>query len=171
MRRSTSRPSRPRRGDAVRHVGAGSTAGASAIRYLESSAVLAALLEQDAGALRALRAEGRRVTSALTFAETARALVRARVTGRLTPEHEQAARRALDTLERRCTVVAVSDEILGRVGRPYPVEPIRTLDAIHLATVEVLALVPRSLTMVTRDTRIRENATALGYTVDDGDQA
>src|SRR2546430_13055294 len=47
-------------------------------------------LEQDIAARNALSAPGRRITSALTFAETARALVRARVTARLTPADERA---------------------------------------------------------------------------------
>lgn len=127
--------------------------------------MLAALLEQDAGALRALRAEGQRVTSALTFAEASRTVVRARVAGRLTSGEASAAQRGLSTLERRCTVIAVSEAVLARAGRPFPVEPIRTLDAVHLATAELLGATPRRLTIVTRDARIRDNATALGYRV------
>jgi predicted nucleic acid-binding protein len=138
----------------------------SAFRYLESSAVLAALLERDAGAMRALRAPGQRVTSALTFAESSRAVVRAQAAGRLTPADTRAAQRALSTLERRCTVIAVSEAVLARAGRPFPVEPIRTLDAIHLATAELLGSTPNRLIIVSRDTRICDNATALGYRVE-----
>ncbi len=127
--------------------------------------MLAALLEQDAAAIRALRAPGRRVTSALTFAEAYRALLRARMAGRLTPVQVRAARRALAALERRCTVLAVSDAVLARAGRPFSVEPIRTLDAIHLATAELLGSTPTLLTILTRDDRIRDNAMALGYLV------
>jgi predicted nucleic acid-binding protein len=126
---------------------------------------LAALLESDTTALAALRIGGQRVTSALTFAEAARALVRARVAGRLTPVDERAALRALHTFERRCAVMAVTDDVLTRAGRPFPVEPIRTLDAIHLATAELLGEAPPLVTVVTRDERVRENARALGYLV------
>ena len=132
-------------------------------RYIESSALLAALLEQDADALRELRVDGQRVTSALTFTEAARALVRARVAGRLTPAQERQALRGLQTFERRCTVVSVTDAVLMRAGRPFPIEPVRTLDAIHLATAELLGETPQLMTVVTRDDRVRENATALGY--------
>ncbi|MEW5983508.1 MAG: PIN domain-containing protein [Acidobacteriota bacterium] len=134
-----------------------------AYRYLESSAVLAALLERDAGARRAIRARGTRVASALTFAEGARAILRARAAERLTPSEARAARRALDTLERRCAVIAVSEAVLARVGQPSPVEPVRTLDAVHLATAELLGARPRLLVVVTRDARIRDNAAAFGY--------
>ena len=133
------------------------------MRYIESSALVAALLEQDAAALGALRAAGTQVTSALTLAETARAIVRARVTGRLTAAQEQAALRALRTFELRTFTVEVSAAVLARAGRPFPAEPIRTLDAVHLATVEVLGDQPQRVTVVTRDVRVRDNARALGY--------
>jgi predicted nucleic acid-binding protein len=132
-------------------------------RYLESSAVLAALLEHDAGARRAIRARGTRVTSALTFAEGARAVLRAQAAGRLTAGDGRTARRALGTLERRCAVIAVSDGVLARAGQAFPVEPVRTLDAVHLATAELLGAARGSLVVVTRDARIRDNAAALGY--------
>jgi predicted nucleic acid-binding protein len=136
------------------------------IRYIESSALVAALLEHDAEALKSLRARSRQITSALTLAEVARAIVRARVGERLTPEAERAAVRALRQFERRCYVVAVTDDVLARVRRPFPVEPVRTLDAVHLATVESLGEPPQLMSIVTRDHRVRENAKALGYSVE-----
>lgn len=136
------------------------------IRYVESSALVAALLEHDADALKSLRARARPITSALTLAEAARAIVRARVGERLTPEAERAAVRALWRFERRCYLVAVTDEVLARVKRPFPVEPVRTLDAVHLATAESLGEPPQLMFVVTRDHRVRENARALGYSVE-----
>jgi len=106
------------------------------------------------------------VTSALTFAEASRALVRARTAGRLTADQAQAAVRTLQSFERRCDVVAVTDAVLTRAGRPFPVEPVRTLDAIHLATAEILGEHPQLMTILTRDIRVRENARALGYAVE-----
>jgi predicted nucleic acid-binding protein len=128
--------------------------------------LLAALLEHDAAAMAAIRAQGHRVTSALTFAEAARALIRARVSGRLTPEQERQSLRALHTFERRCAIVAVTDAVLTRAGRPFPIEPIRTLDAIHLATAELLGETPQLVTLITRDERIRKNASVLGYVLE-----
>ena len=136
------------------------------VRYIESSALVAALLEHDAEALRSLRAKTRRITSALTLAEAARAIVRARVGGRLISDDERAAVRALRRFERRCYVVAVTDDVLARVSRPFPAEPVRTLDAVHIATAESLGEPPQLMTIVTRDNRVRENATALGYSVE-----
>ena len=128
--------------------------------------MVAALLEGDAAALKSVRTGGRQVTSALTIAETARAILRARVGARLTADEERAAVRALRRFERRSFMVAVTDSVLARVRRPFPVEPIRTLDAVHLATAELLGEPPPLVTIVTRDARVRDNAEALGYAVE-----
>ena len=105
------------------------------------------------------------MTSALTFAESGRAIIRARAAGRLTAADEQAAVRALRTFERRCFVLDVNRAVLARVRRRFPLKPIRTLDAVHLATAEVLGESPQLVTVVSRDARVRENAQALGYVV------
>jgi predicted nucleic acid-binding protein len=136
------------------------------VRYMESSALVAALVEHDAVGIRRISPGTQLVTSALTLAEAGRAIIRARATGRLTAQQEQAAVRALRTFERRCFILEVHRAVLDRVRRPFPVEPIRTLDAVHLATAELLGEAPQLVTIVTRDRRVRENATALGYIVD-----
>ena len=139
---------------------------ATTFTYVETSALLAALLEQDAAARNALRGKRRRITSALTFAEASRALVRARVAQRLTPSEERAGLRWLQAFRRRCDVMAITDAVLTRAGRPFPVEPIRTLDALHLATAEFLGEPPQLVTIVTRDSRVIDNAKAMGYLVE-----
>lgn len=144
---------------------ASSEAEATTFRYVETSALLAALLEKDAAARNALRGK-RRITSALTFAEASRALVRARVAQHLTPAEERAGLRWLQAFRRRCDVVAITDAVLARAGRPFPVEPIRTLDALHLATAELLGEPPQLITIVTRDSRVIDNAQAMGYAVE-----
>ena len=162
-RRSATRAPARRASGSRRRLTRHATTAAPSFRYIESSALLAALLEQDASALKELRADGQRVTSSLTFAEASRALIRARVAGRITPAEERKGLRALQTFQRRCAVVAVTDTVLTRAGRPFPVEPIRTLDAIHLATAELLGETPQLVTLITRDDRVRENGRALGY--------
>ncbi len=134
--------------------------------YIESSALFAALFERDSIALRSLEFPRRRVTSALTFAEVNRALLRGRRTGRLSVEDERGAVAALQLFEKRSTVITISEEVLARAGRPFPAEPVRTLDAIHLATLEQLGGPPQLVTVVTRDDRIRKNAAALGFNVE-----
>lgn len=134
--------------------------------YIESSALVAALLEGDAAAKASMRMATKRITSSLTLAESTRAVIRARVAGRLNQEQERAAIRGLQVFARRCDIVSVTDALLARVGRRFPVEPVRTLDAIHLATAEALSEPPVLVTILTRDVRVRENAIALGHPVE-----
>ena len=144
----------------------GPTVVETTVRYIESSALVAALLEGDTAVVRKTPRGTQQVTSALTLAEAGRAISRARATGRLTAAEAQAAARALRTFERRCFVLDVDRAVLDRVRRPFPVEPIRTLDAVHLATAELLGEAPPLVTIVTRDDRVRKNAEALGYTIE-----
>ena len=147
----------------------GSSATAEGVptrRYIESSALVAAVLEGDTAAKASIRAQGQRVTSVLTMAEASRALLRARLSGRLTAQQQRAALLTLQRFTSRCYVVNVTETILSHAGRPFPVEPIRTLDAIHLATAEALGDPPALVTIVTRDMRVRDNAIALGHPVE-----
>ena len=138
---------------------------AASWRYIESSALVAAIVERDADAAAQISEIGQRATSALTLAEASRAVIRARVAGRLTPREERSALRVLHRFEQRCLAIAVSREILERAAKPFPAEPVRTLDAIHLATIESLGETPQLVTVVTRDARVARNARALGYAV------
>ena len=138
----------------------------TALRYIETSALLAAILEGDAEAVASLRADGLRVTSALTFAEARRTLRRAVVSQRIDAETERQALLVLDTFRERCDVLDVTDDILKRCGLPFPVEPVRTLDAIHLASSASLCEVPQFITVVTRDERVAANARALGFALE-----
>lgn len=60
----------------------------------------------------------------------------------------------------------MTEAVLARAGRPFPIEPIRTLDAVHLATAEALGEPPQLVSVVTRDVRVSENARALGYAIE-----
>lgn len=132
--------------------------------YLETSALLTWLLGQaQADEVRSAVDESEVVvTSVLTFAETERALVRA--------EHEELVRAAdgqrLRGLLQRSSAgwlrMTVSDEILSRVGRQFPVEPVRTLDAIHLATALAFTKAFADLRLLSLDRRLLSNAQALG---------
>jgi PIN domain len=165
----TSRPSgkakKPTRGSG-RRVGEASPPYVAGVCYVESSALLAALLEGDSAAMASLRSASTLLTSSLTFAECRRAIVRAQASGRVTTDEFASLNRAIATFASRCTVVSVTSEILARTGHPFPVEPVRTLDGIHLATIEALGEPPRNVTVLTRDARVRANAAALGFITD-----
>jgi predicted nucleic acid-binding protein len=124
------------------------------------------MLEGDAAAKASIRAHGQRVTSVLTITEASRAVLRARLSGRITDRQQRAALLSLQRFARRCHLVSLTESILGRAARPFPLEPIRTLDAIHLATAEALGDPPALITIVTRDLRVRDNAAALGHPVE-----
>jgi hypothetical protein len=136
------------------------------IRYMESSALVAALLEHGTAVFKPLPRGTRHVTSALTLAEAGRAIIRARASARVTAAEEQAAVRALRTFERRCFIIDVERTVLSRVRRAFPIEPVRTIDAVHLATIELLGDARQPVTVVSRDDRVRNNARALGYVVE-----
>ena len=131
-------------------------------RYVETSALLRVLLEGEAPLRPALSGEGL-VTSALTFVEAARALARAQREGRLAAREAREAARQLAAFERSCDIVAVDNEVLRRAREPFPVEPVRSLDAIHLASVRVLDDELGGLEVVSCDHRVRRNAEALGF--------
>ena len=138
------------------------------IVYAESSAVLAWLLGESnaAGAQQTLTGAERVVTSAITAAECGRAIGRGRREGRLSAPEELAALRLLDVAERNWDVHPVSDRVLARARGRFPIEPVRTLDAVHLATAGLFQQALGRLTMLSFDDRIRANAEALGIDVD-----
>ncbi|MCP3979749.1 MAG: type II toxin-antitoxin system VapC family toxin [bacterium] len=132
--------------------------------YLESSAVLHWLLGQ-ARAAEVRRAVDRAelvLTSTLTTTECERVLIRAEDPGGLKGGDAQRLRGMLERAQAAWTRMSVSDDVLTRAARPFPVEPVRTLDAIHLATALEFAAVYPDLRVLSYDRRIRGNAEALG---------
>ncbi len=136
------------------------------MEYVETSTILAAVLDEDTNARATLDRPNPRLTSALTVAEASRAIRMARARAGIDARREQIADGALEVFFGTCSVIDISGEILLRAGQTFPVEPIRTLDAIHLATIESVGIPPHLVRVVTRDRRVRENAVALGYRVE-----
>src|SRR6185295_8701256 len=83
----------------------------SEIRYVETSALLAASFEGDASARQAMRGPGRLITSALTHAESARAVQRARGARRFSASVENQIVQALRLFAETCETVPVRDEV------------------------------------------------------------
>ncbi len=52
-----------------------------------------------------------------------------------------------------------------RAGQAFPKEPVRALDAIHLATALLVGAEQPDLVMLSLDPRVRRNAEALGFRV------
>jgi len=130
--------------------------------YVETSALLRALLEGDFGLRKAIEAQAV-TTSALTFVEAARALARARSDGRLNSAMVRTQQRWLSAFERSCDVLLLDEAVLRRAREQFPVEPVRTLDAIHLASILDLDQQVGGITVASCDERVRRNASALGF--------
>jgi predicted nucleic acid-binding protein len=137
------------------------------IVYVESSAVLAWLLgEPKARAVRKLLAGAERVvSSSLTAVECARALGRGRASKRLSARDELAALRLLDVAARSWDVHELTDRVLARARLPFPVEPVRTLDALHLATAALFLEALGRVALLSLDERLLANAAPLGFDV------
>lgn len=105
------------------------------------------------------------LASGLTLLESDRGLTRAAVLNILPEAAVAACRAELSRVSQHWIVFDVDAEVLERARRPFPREPIRTLDAIHLATATVgRALVP-DLAFLTLDARVRASARDLGFDV------
>jgi predicted nucleic acid-binding protein len=122
--------------------------------YLDSSAIVKlAVTEAESPALRLyLRRRRPLVSSALARTEVGRALL---------PFGFDAVRRGREVLA-HVDLVRVSDRLLEAAARLPPAE-LRSLEAIHLATVEHLG--PDVARVVTYDDRMSTAAQALGWTV------
>jgi uncharacterized protein len=135
--------------------------------YAESSAVLAWLLdERDGQAVRERLAQSATVVASdLTLIECDRVLIRAAALGELT-EAEAADRRGhLTRAAAHWHVLRIGGEIVDRARQPFPGGPIRTLDAIHLASALVARAAAPGLALLGLDHRIRTAAHELGLPV------
>ncbi len=135
--------------------------------YAESSAVLAWLLgEPHSEVVRAALGEAELVlASELTLIECDRVLIRATAAGPFSEAVASDRRARLSQAAGHWAILGLTAQVSERAHRPFPQEPIRTLDAIHLSS----ALLARSLVPETRllslDERIRSSGRELGFEV------
>jgi hypothetical protein len=135
--------------------------------YAESSAVLAWLLDEHSAAdvRRSLADAEFIIASDLTLIECDRVLLRAAALGELT-EAESADRRAhLTAAASHWQILRVAPEIVERARQPFPGEPIRTLDAIHLASVLAARTALAGLKLLSLDDRVRKAGKKLGLDI------
>jgi predicted nucleic acid-binding protein len=135
--------------------------------YAESSAVLAWLLDEPtAPDIRRLLNEAEViVASDLTLIECDRVLLRTVALKEMT-EGEAADRRAhLTAAAAHWQILRMAAEIVERARQPFPAEPIRTLDAIHLASLLTGRSAIRGLALLSLDERVRQAAKGLGVEV------
>ena len=81
-------------------------------------------------------------------------------------EAEAADRRAhLISASAHWQILRIAAEIVDRARQPFPGDPIRTLDAIHLASLLVARSAIAGLRLLSFDERMRQTAKGLGVAV------
>jgi predicted nucleic acid-binding protein len=133
--------------------------------YAESSAALAWLLEQEHAELVAetLAQAELVVASDLTLIECDRVLIRAVMLDELQESDAGHRQARLNAVSARWVLLALDEEIIERARRPFPAEPVRTLDAIHLASALTARKALSDLAMLSLDSRVRKTADRLGF--------
>ena len=135
------------------------------ILYAESSAILAWLLGENGSAESRDTLAGAELifTSDLTLIECDRVIIRATTLGLLTEAVAADRKATLRQLAEHWIVFHIDEEIVERARHPFPKEPVRSLDAIHLATaIAARAAVP-GVALLSLDERIRSAARELGF--------
>jgi len=133
---------------------------------VETSAVLRWLLhgEESSQVISAIRGHKDIASSILTKVETQRALLRAELQGVLKPAERNLARGLFAKQSSGWYFVEITPSILQRASGEFPIEPIRTLDAIHLATALELLPAFSKMKVLSFDIRIVQNLLPLGLT-------
>ena len=135
--------------------------------YAESSSVLRWLLDEAGGdeVHRLLSGATKVVCSRLTLVETRRVIRRAVAEGLLDEVGSAAVLEALARAGGRWGVLEMSREVAERAEASFPVESVRTLDALHLASALLLREALPDLRLLSSDDRVRTNGRRLGFEV------
>ena len=132
--------------------------------YTETSVVAAWLLDEERGepARSRLAAAEAVHTSDLTLVECDRALRRAAVTGRVSAADSFRLQTIVDTASAHWTLHGIDAEVVHRSRRSFPHEPVRALDAIHLATALAVRNLLPDVHVLSFDDRIRDTQPSSG---------
>ena len=124
--------------------------------YLDTSAVLRAVLEGGTipDVERRVRAAPILITSRLSLVESARALLRLQQQARLREERLLEAERAIDVIWGRCELWELTASVCDLAQRVAPRRPLRSLDALHLATYVIARRKIGDLELVSADERL-----------------
>jgi len=135
--------------------------------YAESSAILALLLGEDtAGVVRSILSDADFVVSSgLTLVECDRTFHRAYDLGQLSQKQLASKREALEKVRSSWTILELDQAVLTTARGVIPGGPLRSLDALHLASaIHSRMRIPETM-ILTLDRRLRQCATALGFTI------
>ena len=134
------------------------------VLYVETSALLSWMLGEPEGeAARTCIDDAETVvTSVLSSIESARALARAEQQKILSAKQVQALHGLLRRTVAQWIQMEIGQDVRERASRAFPSEPVRTLDALHLASALEFAQAFPQIELLSFDQRIRDNAEALG---------
>jgi uncharacterized protein len=135
------------------------------MKYVDASAVLRVVFE-EAGPTVPLRGSDRVVSSQLLEVEAFRAIDRERLTGLLDDAETAVKRKELSEFLSRLDLAPIDAAVIEKARSPFAVN-VRALDAIHVATAEILAAAARDvgLEFWTHDERQATAAMSRGLTV------
>jgi len=135
------------------------------VKYVDASAVLRVLFDGP-GATVPLAPDDRVFSSTLIEVEAYRAVDRERLLGRLNDAETALKRKELADLLAMLDLLAINRAIVDRAKSPFAVN-VRALDAIHVATAEVLVAEAEgaALEFWTHDDRQAAAALSRGLTV------
>ena len=133
--------------------------------YVETSAIAARLLGQSTGRAvqRLLERADNIFSSELLLLECDRALIRAEHAGQISAADAGRQRSVLNREARFWTLLRIEGEVLDRARQPFPIEPVRSLDALHLASLLVAGSIFVGAKLLSFDDRILANAEAMGF--------
>ena len=137
--------------------------------YLETSALLSWLFEESNAdyVSESINNAENILTSTLTLMECQRVLIRA--------QHEQIINQKeyhnllglLNQSSAEWIIMEINKQVQQGVSQIFPIEPLRTLDAIHLVTALQFSKVYSDISVLSFDKRLIENATSLGFEIFD----
>jgi predicted nucleic acid-binding protein len=135
--------------------------------YLDTSCIASFVVEGHRGVAKALHRHRSRVASVLSFVELDRVILRTEKQHALPRKTVDALKDAARELEANTDLVPMTDDILERARDRFPEEPVRALDAIHLATLLQCSRMGFSLAILTHDRQLKRNAELLRFRVID----
>jgi predicted nucleic acid-binding protein len=134
------------------------------VLYIETSAILSWLFgEPDSHeVIDTINKYETVLSSVLSIMETGRALIRAETEGIINAGEHQRLKGIFTEHSISWVYLEINSSVRNRATQPFPVEPIRTLDAIHLSTaIEFIQIYP-DLVVLSFDKRIVDNIDPLG---------
>ncbi len=135
--------------------------------YAESSAILAWLFSEDTEPhiSEALESAEAVASSDLTLVECDRAIWRVVALGELSEVDAGELHARLTEISSHWTIMRLSPEVIQRARQKFPSDPIRALDALHVASALIAGNAIADLAMLSLDERVRRVAVSLGLPV------